>query len=147
MNGCLHCGEPLELASTGRPRRYCGARCRVAAHRARRAALRNDADVTEAGGPSASPPPLAVHRAIATRATPRAAGMGAHPHYRGPQLRGSKNQKGFPNQTTARVVVEEPVVLLSPLQVAEVALVRRREVAERVRRALDRGPGFWDPDA
>jgi len=32
---CGHCGELVELARTGRTRKYCSTRCRVAAHRAR----------------------------------------------------------------------------------------------------------------
>ena len=32
---CGHCGERVELARTGRTRRYCSTRCRVAAYRAR----------------------------------------------------------------------------------------------------------------
>ncbi|MGW2255462.1 hypothetical protein ACWCXH_35620 [Kitasatospora sp. NPDC001660] len=34
---CLECGRALQVAATGRPARYCGATCRSAAHRRRRA--------------------------------------------------------------------------------------------------------------
>lgn len=30
---CEHCGKPLKLASTGRPKRFCGQRCRKASNR------------------------------------------------------------------------------------------------------------------
>lgn len=32
---CLQCGETVEQHPDGRPRLYCGTRCRVAAHRAK----------------------------------------------------------------------------------------------------------------
>ena len=32
---CVQCRKPIELAATGRPRRYCSGRCRVVAYRAR----------------------------------------------------------------------------------------------------------------
>ena len=33
IGSCAHCGEAFEQHARGRPRRYCSARCRVAAHR------------------------------------------------------------------------------------------------------------------
>lgn len=36
---CEFCEKPLEVASTGRPRKFCSSRCRVAAHRQRKKTL------------------------------------------------------------------------------------------------------------
>jgi endogenous inhibitor of DNA gyrase (YacG/DUF329 family) len=38
---CAYCGEPLAQAARGRPRRFCGGRCRQAAHELRRWASRS----------------------------------------------------------------------------------------------------------
>jgi hypothetical protein len=35
---CAYCGKPIEPKATGRPARYCDAKCRVSAHRERRTA-------------------------------------------------------------------------------------------------------------
>ena len=50
---CEHCGARLIWARTGRPRRFCSTRCRVAAHRARPRQLVIDQadDVARAPGP------------------------------------------------------------------------------------------------
>lgn len=37
LRGCRHCGEPVEVAATGRWRRYCSQACRQAAYRVRQA--------------------------------------------------------------------------------------------------------------
>ena len=34
LDVCAHCGDPLEHKPTGRPRRFCSTRCRVAHRRA-----------------------------------------------------------------------------------------------------------------
>ena len=46
---CPRCGRPLPppVRASGRPRIYCGDRCRVTAFRARHARIYNDAELLE----------------------------------------------------------------------------------------------------
>jgi len=53
---CAHCGKDLEHAATGRPRRFCSARCRVAHLRAMRQWARQAVDAIMAGEPEPALP-------------------------------------------------------------------------------------------
>lgn len=48
---CVHCGKPLEHAGTGRPKRFCSTRCRVAHARAMKRWAHEAVDASMAGEP------------------------------------------------------------------------------------------------
>jgi len=61
---CAHCGKDLEHKGTGRPRRFCSARCRVAYGRALKAWARKSVDAILTGEPAPARPGCYVTRVI-----------------------------------------------------------------------------------
>lgn len=53
---CKNCGDPLEHKATGRPRRFCGARCRVAHRRAMKRWAHESIDAILVGDPEPALP-------------------------------------------------------------------------------------------
>ena len=58
---CAHCGEPLEHKPTGRPRRFCSTRCRVAHRRAMKRWAHQAVDAALAGDPEPALPGAETH--------------------------------------------------------------------------------------
>jgi hypothetical protein len=82
MRVCQHCQESFELASTGRPPRYCSATCRKAAWEKRRL---NEAVAVAVAKAVAAEQRRAANRGNETRQTPVIRGNETPPQVRAPQ--------------------------------------------------------------
>ena len=63
---CRQCGEPLQHKRTGRPKRFCSARCRMAYRRALKRWAHRANDAALAGEQEPAPPGVEVHIACYT---------------------------------------------------------------------------------
>jgi len=61
LDVCAHCGDPLEHKPTGRPRRFCSTRCRVAHRRAMKRWAHASVDAIIAGDPEPALPGAGAH--------------------------------------------------------------------------------------